>query len=495
MEFIGRKRELSRLEEYYSSEYPQTCAIYGRRRCGKTSLVQEFCKDKPHLSIDLQGTSAEGILRQIADSLAEFTGKPRDGFREEIREFSDLIEFLKTLEPEERLVVFLDELPDAVDKLDEVAPLLKKYIDDRLKRQNIFLIVCGSSISGMIREINGEDRPLFQRFPVQLRVRPLSYPESRLFHPEFDEADRIRAYAIASGIPQYHLLLKGPSLEEGIKRNFLGDIAPLRLESDSFLAREFPGWTVHERVISSIANGASTLKVIAEKTDMSKTNCSDILRRLELVDIVDRRIPYGKSEKSTKFRISDGFVSFQYEVINRNLSLAQSNNVDEAYELMGEDISSFYGHRFEDVCMQYLADTRMCRWTGNWEGRVPVLDEDGSVEKDESGRILTEDADIGIVAKVVDGEMRYVVAGECKFTRRRSGVNEYRELVRRASHAIKDSDNVRYIMFSRSSFTDELVEMAEDRPGLRLELVTLEDISAWAEGRLREASQQPYKDA
>ena len=43
MEFIGRKRELSRLEEYYSSEYPQTCAIYGRRRCGKTSLVQEFC--------------------------------------------------------------------------------------------------------------------------------------------------------------------------------------------------------------------------------------------------------------------------------------------------------------------------------------------------------------------------------------------------------------------------------------------------------------------
>ena len=91
--------------------------------------------------------------------------------------------------------------------------------------------------------------------------------------------------------------------------------------------------------------------------------------------------------------------------------------------------------------------------------------------------------------------MRYVVAGECKFTRRRSGVNEYRELVRRASHAIKDSDNVRYIMFSRSSFTDELVEMAEDRPGLHLELVTLEDISAWAEGRLREASQQPYKDA
>ena len=495
MEFIGRKKELIRLEQYYSSEHIQTCAIYGRRRCGKTSLVQEFYKDKPHLSIDLQGTSAEGILRQIADSLAEFTGKPRDRFREEIRDFSDLIGFLKTLEPEKKLIVFLDELPDAVEKLDEVASLLKKYIDDRLKKQNIFLIVCGSSISGMLKEINGEDRPLFQRFPVQLRLRPLSYPESRLFHPEFDEADKIRAYSIASGIPQYHLLLKGPSLEDSIKENFMGDIAPLRLESDSFLAREFTSWTVHERVISAIANGANTLKVIAEKASMSKTNCSDILRRLELVDIVERRIPYGKSEKSTTFRIIDGFVSFQYEVINRNLSLAKSDNVDVAYDLMREDILSFYGHRFEDVCMQYLRDTRICSWTGNWEGRVPMQDIDGSVMKDESGHVMTEDVDIDLVAKVVDGEATRITAGECKFTRRRSGAGEYRELVRRASHAIKDSDNIRYIMFSRSGFTDELVEMAEDRPGLHLELVTLDDISAWAENKTRKPSQQPYKGA
>ena len=480
MEFIGRKRELSRLEEYYSSEYPQTCAIYGRRRCGKTSLVQEFCKDKPHLSIDLQGTSAEGILRQIADSLAEFTGKPRDGFREEIREFSDLIEFLKTLEPEERLVVFLDELPDAVDKLDEVAPLLKKYIDDRLKRQNIFLIVCGSSISGMIREINGEDRPLFQRFPVQLRVRPLSYPESRLFHPEFDEADRIRAYAIASGIPQYHLLLKGPSLEEGIKRNFLGDIAPLRLESDSFLAREFPGWTVHERVIAAIANGASTLKVIAEKADMSKTNCSDILRRLELVDIVERRIPYGKSEKSTKFRIIDGFVSFQYEVINRNLALAQSNNVDEAYDLMREDISSFYGHRFEDVCRQYIVSNNACRWVGRWWGTVPVM-KDGRPVRDDDGKMVTEDADVDIVAEVAEGDHVDLLLCECKFTGRLSGMREFRLLEQRGEAIRKGGANKRYVMFSRSGFTPELEDFARDEPGIRLELVGMPELAAWAE--------------
>lgn len=492
MEFIGRREELGRLEEYYNSEYPRTCAIYGRRRCGKTSLVQEFYKDKPHLTIDLQGNSPEGILRQIADSIAEFKGEPRDRIREDVKEFSDLTEFLKTLEPEEKLVVFLDELPDAVEKLDEVAPSLKRYIDGRLKEQNIFLIVCGSSISGMLKEINGEDRPLFQRFPIQIKLGPLSYPEARQFHPELDEADKIRAYAIASGIPQYHLLLSGTSLERRIKDQYFGTIAPLRLESDSFLAREFSNWSVHERIISTIANGANTLKLISEKTGMSKTNCSDIIRRLELVDIVERRIPYGKGEKSTTFRIKDGFVAFQYEVVSRNMSLVQSKNVDEAYETMRDDISSFYGHRFEDVCMQYLTDTRLCRWSGNWEGRVPRLDEDGTVMKGDDGRVLTEDVDVDLVAKTIDGDAVFTTVGECKFTRRRSGVSEYRELVRRASFAVKDTDNIRYVMFSRSGFTDELIEMAEDRPSLHLELVTLDDIAAWASGQ---TPQQPYKEA
>ena len=469
-----------------------TCAIYGRRRYGKTSLVQEFYKDKPHLTIDLQSNSPEGILRQIADSIAEFKGEPRDRIREDVKEFSDLTEFLKTLEPEEKLVVFPDELPDAVEKLDEVAPSLKRYIDGRLKEQNIFLIVCGSSISGMLKEINGEDRPLFQRFPIQIKLGPLSYPEARQFHPELDEADKIRAYAIASGIPQYHLLLSGTSLERRIKDQYFGTIAPIRLESDSFLAREFSNWSVHERVISTIANGANTLKLISEKTGMSKTNCSDIIRRLELVDIVERRIPYGKGEKSTTFRIKDGFVAFQYEVVSRNMSLVQSKNVDEAYETMRDDISSFYGHRFEDVCMQYLTDTRLCRWSGNWEGRVPRLDEDGTVMKGDDGRVLKEDADVDLVAKTIDGDAVFTTVGECKFTRRRSGVSEYRELVRRASFAVKDTDNIRYVMFSGSGFTDELIEMAEDRPSLHLELVTLDDIAAWASGK---TPQQPYKEA
>lgn len=100
--------------------------------------------------------------------------------------------------------------------------------------------------------------------------------------------------------------------------------------------------------------------------------------------------------------------------------------------------------------------------------------------------------DVDLVAKTIDGDAVFTTVGECKFTRRRSGVSEYRELVRRASFAVKDTDNIRYVMFSGSGFTDELIEMAEDRPSLHLELVTLDDIAAWASGQ---TPQQPYKEA
>lgn len=112
--------------------------------------------------------------------------------------------------------------------------------------------------------------------------------------------------------------------------------------------------------------------------------------------------------------------------------------------------------------------------------------------KGDDGRVLKEDADVDLVAKTIDGDAVFITVGECKFTRRHSGVSEYRELVRRASFAVKDTDNIRYVMFSGSGFTDELIEMAEDRPSLHLELVTLDDIAAWASGK---TPQQPYKEA
>ena len=185
---------------------------------------------------------------------------------------------------------------------------------------------------------------------------------------------------------------------------------------------------------------------------------------------------------------------FCHNVLPRYRSLTESDDVDHSYGRMREAIDSFYGLRFEDVCAQYVRSVRKCLRLGNWSGKVRILDENGCVCRSESGKVPTEDVGLDIVAEIMEGTAETALVCECRFTRRRSGRRGFEELGYRASEAL-ENDNIRYIMFSGSGFTDELVEMAEDRPGLHLELVTLDDIAGWVGGGVAEAPQQPYKDA
>ena len=170
MEFIGRRNELAQLEKYFGSDAISTCAIYGRRRVGKSALIERFCEDKPNIKFNLSGTDSEKMLDHIAMDISRHTGDDPESVRSGIRDFDDLIRFLSSLEPTEQTVVVLDELPDAVSCFKDVSASLMRYIDGDMKNQNVFLIVCGSSISAMMRELNDSKRPLFQRFPIQMQL-------------------------------------------------------------------------------------------------------------------------------------------------------------------------------------------------------------------------------------------------------------------------------------------------------------------------------------
>lgn len=253
MVFIGREDELRKLELYYATEAIRTCAIVGRRRVGKTTLIDTFCEGKPSIRFDLAGTDADSVLDNMAIDIAEITGEDSGDVRKRVHDFNDLIGFLGSLEPEERTVVAIDELPDAIELFDDVPSKLMRYVDGRLKRQNIFLIICGSSVSAMLRELNDGGRPLFQRFPIQMMLRPLSYAEASRFHKGLSEADRARAYAICSGVPLYHELFSAfGSVDEAISELFLGQVPSLYLEARSLLSIEVSPQETYNRVMHCI---------------------------------------------------------------------------------------------------------------------------------------------------------------------------------------------------------------------------------------------------
>ena len=456
MDFIGRKEELAKLETYFASDTVNTCAIFGRRRVGKTALISRFCDGKPSLKFNMAGSDRDKVLDHMAMDISSYTGEHWEDVRTRIRDFDDVLGFLGSLEPRERMVVSFDEFPDVVELFPDAAASLMRYIDGRMKSQKLFLIVCGSSISAMMRELNEGDRPLFQRFPVQLRVRPMPYRDARLFHPGLSEDDRVRMYAIASGIPLYHLLMSVyRTPEDAVKGLFLGPVATLYLEAKNVLALEVSPHATYDRVLSVMGSGSTDVKTISEKSGLSKTRCREVLDDLRVLDMVGVRSSYGSRGRKTQHYFRDGFLEFYYSVIAGNEALMDTDP-DSAFRIIESRVNMFYGHRFEDVCAQYLKSNEPFLWCGRWWGKSPIRDDDGSLVRGPDGHVATEDTDVDVVVEVSRGSMRSVMMVECKFTRRQAGIRELDELKGYADQAKIGGENLEYVIFSRSGFTSSL---------------------------------------
>ena len=473
MELVGRTGELKVLEDLYSASESGTCAVSGRRRVGKTALLRAFCEGRPNLFLTAEGIDPGTVLESLSDQIGEYLGD--EGFKFE--KPRDIVRFLEGLTSEEKMVVVIDEYPVLAKHHPVFPSILRTFIDNKLDRLNMLLIVCGSSISAMIKELNDGDGPLFNRFMLEMRIGPLPYREARKLNPGLPEEDRMKIYAIASGIPLYHIMFGSEPPEEGIKRLFIGPAPWAELEADRIVALELKPTERYELILSRI-RGGETLSGLVGSTGLSKPLCTESLKELMLLGFVRKDVCFGM-KKRTLYRIDDGFLAFRYDVLRRYGEKVHGNDADRSYEMVKQDVHSFYGHRFERICAEYLQSTERCISIGSWWGAIPQT-VGGVVRKDADGKAVTEDGDIDLVALVDDGFERLLL-GECKFTDKPVGRNEVDTLKARADVIREWPGNRRFIVFSRSGFSDYLKEHLEDEPDPSLRIVDMDDMREWAE--------------
>lgn len=474
--FIGRERELRELERMYGSEYTRTCAVYGRRRIGKTRLLREFCRGRRHVFLTAVGVTKEKTMEAFRAALSSSGVADAD----RVDSVIGLIDILRSMgTPDERTVVVIDEFPNLAAVYPEAPALFQILIDHDLDDRNLFLIICGSSISAMGSHLNDGDSPLFGRFINQMRIGPLSYREARLFHPGLSEEDMIRMYAIASGVPAYHQEMAGMSVDKAVETLFVRPNGLLRGEALNLLTMELKPWETYDAVLASIRGGRCDIAAISHASGVDRTTCRKAVDNLMLLGIIRRDIPYGMSRKQA-YTISDGLVRFHYDVLTSGEASVQYDDSRNAFRALSGHIATFYGHRFEEVCREYVSSSYDCRRIGRWWGTVPET-ADGKPVLDVDGRVKTVDADVDIVAVVAEADHTDLLLGECKFTGKKTGMRELRMLISRGNAVRKGAENKRYIMFSRSGFTDDLLEFAEDDPDIRLELVDMAGLREWAE--------------
>lgn len=452
MVFVGRKYELEMLEELGKGEGVKTCLIYGKRRVGKSELINQFCKNKRSIDFEFTVGSTSSQLQYMTDVMTEATGKHHDTYDTMYRCLKDLASYCK----ESETIVVFDEFQYLVIDDDDgaIASEFQRFVDTLLKNTETMVILCGSYSSMMIELTSDPHRPLYGRFPNSIKLEPLSLKECSEMHPTLSDLDALKLYLTIGGIPGFHTLTKGDTYEECIWNAFFRKQAPLEKEIQLLIGTGTSKIDMRRVIIRAISEGAVTNKDIADKTKIERVICGNQIHILMELDVLDTYHPMYGAPKRPRYFIKDNAIAFYYEVYEANRAKIVSDKSAETLGKLEHYISTFLGIRFELVCQDYVKRNYYCTEIGRWWG----------VSKGEGER---EIVDIDVTAKVESKGYAVDLFGECKMRNRLTGFTELNELVRRVE-LTKTDVRPRYILFSTSGFTDDLKDHADQRNDLVL---------------------------
>lgn len=460
--FYCREEELRTMNNRYKKDRFEYVVIYGRRRVGKTALINEFCKGKPTVYFSALNASSQENLEALSKAIytcqnSDSTSTPT------YRSYEDALEAITGMAMEKRLVFVIDEYPYLAKAEKSISSRLQHIIDHSWQGSRIYLILCGSSMSFMEYQVLGYESPLYGRRTAQFKIQALTYREITEFHPELKAADQALLYGVTGGIPHYINKLDVESnLDEALLDNLFSTSSYLFEEPENLLKQELREPAIYNSVISAIAAGASHSNEISTKVGLESGVCAKYLKVLLDLGILKKETPITEKPcKKTIYTIDDNFFRFWYRFVPRNMSVISAGRMRLIYE---QAVKRFYpdymGLVFEKMCQEYLLRYAkdlpiLLSNVGQWWGT------DSKTRKE---------VQIDIVGVPVDGN-EYLI-GSCKYRNEKIGIEEL-ELLRRYATVFRQNGIFHYYIFSKGGFTPALLEV--EMQG-EVTLLTLEDL-------------------
>lgn len=447
--FHCRESELRKLNKRYQYTDFECVIIYGRRRVGKTALINEFCKDKPTIYFSALNATAPENLRTLSNSIHQYE-RPDAASTAEFQSYEDAFDEISKLSAEERVVFVIDEYPYLAKSKPAVSSMLQHLIDHVWSEGRLFLILCGSSMSFMEYQVLGYESPLYGRRTAQFKIEPLTYLESAQFYPSLNYEDQALVYGITGGIPHYINQLKVRStVDRALLDNLFDSSSYLFEEPENLLKQELREPAVYNSIIRAIAEGASRMNDISTKTGIETGPCAKYVKTLIDLGIIKKETPITeKLGKKTIYFLTDNFFRFWYRFVPQNIAAIHSERIEKVYPYaVKQYLSDYMGLIFEKMCQEYLlyyADDLPVNLSGigQWWGT-------------DSRR--KKQIQIDLVGTPVEGK-EYLI-GSCKFRNEKIGMDEL-ELLREYAKVFGKGERYYYYIFSKGGFTQSLMEAA-----------------------------------
>ena len=259
-----------------------------------------------------------------------------------------------------KTILVIDELPYWAEKDESLLSVLQKYIDTQWTHKNMMIILCGSALSFMEKEVLSKKSPIFGRRDSQIKLEAFNYRDSALFVPEYSAEEKAICYGVTGGVAKYLSLFDaGKSLDENIIRLFFNVDGYLFDETRNLLIQEFSDVTLVNNIIEQVASGENALNNIASKVHEKDTTVLYSLEKLIAVGLVEKKncITEEKNKKKTQYVLKDHMFKFWYQFIPKAISVIEMGQGDSYYKkVVKPQIHSYMGSVFEEMCRYYTLE-------------------------------------------------------------------------------------------------------------------------------------------
>ena len=457
MKFINRHKEMQKLEEYYKLSQKQlmTVAISGLRRVGKTTLVNEFIKNKKALYFFVHDskTSAE-LLREFTEELRHHNIITELETVASWKVFFDLL-----FQRGKNYIIVFDEFQNfyGIDK--SVFSLLQRVCDEN-KSTPLNLVILGSLI-GLFKNIfEDKKEPLYGRIAGKLHLQPftLHYSLETLKILQYtDIEEMLRMYGVLGGFPKYYATMEQFDLHnknylDVVQYLFIQENAPLEAEVTTILKQEFgKRSSLYYSILHAIAIGKTKLNEIASAVYMKESSITRHLLELENKFNLIKTLRPIDNKKNTRYYLSHPLIAFWFTFVYDKFSHYSLKDTKQIMGNIKEQFNTFFGWRFEEICQDFLTELNekqklnfQLEYLSKWWGTTRVNNERQEVEIDLIG---------------LNQKQRKVFFTECKWKENVNPSEILRELKEKSKHVQwRLNEREEYFCLIAKSFTKKIEE-------------------------------------
>ncbi|MFQ5620486.1 MAG: ATP-binding protein [Candidatus Nanoarchaeia archaeon] len=440
LKFINRDEELGFLKKRHKQGKYELIVIYGRRRVGKTELIKHFIKDYTALYFLCDKSGTEKNINRLKKRIAQILNEP-------IIETNDLEEIFDYLAKKKNIILIFDEFSYLVEKDKSIPSIFQRTIDEVCKKNNMFIILCGSSISMMEKGVLSYKSPLYGRKTAHIKLQQIQIKYFPKAFPKNTLEKNIEFYSIVGGVPFYFERLDDKkSIKENIIEHILSKTGELYEEIDFLLKEELREPDIYKSILLAIAQGNTKTAEIANKSGIKVQDIDRYLKVLISLGIIKREIPITENKsKRSIYIIDDNLFSFWFKFAEPYKSDLEINELDLALKNFKKKFTNYVGIQFEDIVKKEITrKTKIMEIEkiGKWWGHHREKGERKEIEIDCVG---------------LNNTTKEILLAECKWKQNVDGKKELEKLKNKAQY-IKWNKNKRkehYAIFAKSFKTKE----------------------------------------